>query len=207
MYSFLFAALYVFCVNLGGFYITYIFLCIILVRLTLNCVAFDIKDLDICAECLTSACVLDYKCYLCSCHHIFPTPCSFWLSSPTVLPWFLVSTPNHTPVNSKDHDICIVLYLHVPWIPGISSFPSHHIVEVVSHIVPIMLEGPNELIWSAAIIHIDCPFDRAWNLRGKHAWIHCAKKPVTTMLTYPWKCTVLHCNHLGNTWKPLVLMT
>ena len=37
--------------------------------------------------------------------------------------------------------------------------------------------------------------------------IHYAKKPVTTMLTYPWKCTVLHCNHLGNTWKPLVLMT
>ena len=36
---------------------------------------------------------------------------------------------------------------------------------------------------------------------------HCAKKPVTTMLTYPWKCTVLHCNHLGNTWKPMVLMT
>ena len=33
------------------------------------------------------------------------------------------------------------------------------------------------------------------------------KKPVTTMLTYPWKCTVLHCNHLGNTWKPLVVMT
>ena len=33
------------------------------------------------------------------------------------------------------------------------------------------------------------------------------KKPVTTMLTYPWKCTVLHCNHLGNTWKLLVLMT
>ena len=27
------------------------------------------------------------------------------------------------------------------------------------------------------------------------------------MLTYPWKCTVLHCNHLGNTYKPLVLMT
>ena len=36
---------------------------------------------------------------------------------------------------------------------------------------------------------------------------HCAKKPVTTMLTYPWKGTVLHCNYLGNTWKPLVLMT
>ena len=33
---------------------------------------------------------------------------------------------------------------------------------------------------------------------------HSTKKPVTTMLTYPWKCTVLHCNHLGNTWKPLV---
>ena len=27
------------------------------------------------------------------------------------------------------------------------------------------------------------------------------------MLTYPWKCTVLHCTHLGNTWKPLVRMT
>ena len=38
-------------------------------------------------------------------------------------------------------------------------------------------------------------------------YIHCAKKPVTTMLTYPWKWRVLHCNHLGNTWKPLVLMT
>ena len=37
--------------------------------------------------------------------------------------------------------------------------------------------------------------------------MHCAKKPVTTMLTYPLKCTVLHCNHMGNTWKPLVLMT
>ena len=36
---------------------------------------------------------------------------------------------------------------------------------------------------------------------------HSTKKPVTTMLTYPWNCTVLHCNHLGNTWKPLALMT
>ena len=36
---------------------------------------------------------------------------------------------------------------------------------------------------------------------------HSTKKPITTMLTYPWKCTVLHCNHLGNTWKPLVPMT
>ena len=26
------------------------------------------------------------------------------------------------------------------------------------------------------------------------------KRPVTTMLTYPWKCTVLYCNHLGNHW-------
>ena len=36
---------------------------------------------------------------------------------------------------------------------------------------------------------------------------HSTRKPVTTILTYSWKCTVLHCNHLGNTWKPLVLMT
>ena len=28
---------------------------------------------------------------------------------------------------------------------------------------------------------------------------HSTKKPVTTMLTYPWKCTVLHCNHLETT--------
>ena len=41
----------------------------------------------------------------------------------------------------------------------------------------------------------------------RHNAKHSTKKPVTTMLTYPWKCTVLHCNHLGNTWKPLVLMT
>ena len=43
-------------------------------------------------------------------------------------------------------------------------------------------------------------------LGGGVKW-HSTKEPVTTMLTYPWKCTVLHCNHLGNTWKPLVLMT
>ena len=33
---------------------------------------------------------------------------------------------------------------------------------------------------------------------------HSTKKPVTTMLTYPWKCTVLHCNHLvtgGGYWR------
>ena len=43
-------------------------------------------------------------------------------------------------------------------------------------------------------------------INGCRGNIHSTKKPVTTMLTYPWKCTVLHCNHLGNTWKPLVLM-
>ena len=46
----------------------------------------------------------------------------------------------------------------------------------------------------------------SWLISGVVGVLHCAKKPVTTMLTYPWKCTVLHCNHLGNTWKPLVLM-
>ena len=51
------------------------------------------------------------------------------------------------------------------------------------------------------------------NNEGEFPWTtsfiytHSPKNPVTTMLTYPWKCTVLHCNHLGNTWKPLVLMT
>ena len=46
-----------------------------------------------------------------------------------------------------------------------------------------------------------------WGSYYNHSKCHSTKKPVTTMLTYPWKCTVLHCNHLGNTWKPLVLMT
>ena len=55
------------------------------------------------------------------------------------------------------------------------------------------------------------PFIMRSSVAKKHtihsnSW-HSTKKPVTTMLTYPWKCTVLHCNHLGNTWKPLVLMT
>ena len=45
-----------------------------------------------------------------------------------------------------------------------------------------------------------------WTI-NMYIYIYIYKKPVTTMLTYPWKCTVLHCNHLGNTWKPLVLMT
>ena len=48
---------------------------------------------------------------------------------------------------------------------------------------------------------------KPWACYCQAIFLHCAKKPVTTMLTYPWKCTVLHCNHLGNTWKPLVLMT
>ena len=53
--------------------------------------------------------------------------------------------------------------------------------------------NPVPLIASATVHHLIVPTAQ--------------KKPVTTMLTYPWKCTVLHCNHLGNTWKPLVLMT
>ena len=47
----------------------------------------------------------------------------------------------------------------------------------------------------------------AETFRAKRTINHSTKKPVTTMLTYPWKCTVLHCSYLGNTWKPLVLMT
>ena len=43
--------------------------------------------------------------------------------------------------------------------------------------------------------------------RTQMIYQHSTEKPVTTILTYPWKCTVSHCNHLGNTWKPLVLMT
>ena len=49
--------------------------------------------------------------------------------------------------------------------------------------------------------------DDRWSIFTFIELLHSTKKPVTTILTYPWKCTVLHCNHLGKTWKPLVLMT
>ena len=52
-----------------------------------------------------------------------------------------------------------------------------------------------------------CNLNRYKEIQPDTLKFHSTRKPVTTMLTYPWKCTVLHCNHLGNTWKPLVLMT
>ena len=65
------------------------------------------------------------------------------------------------------------------------------------------------LCWLCPVSYVCCSMVQNTKLSRFKLWciIHCAKKPVTTMLTYPWKCTVLHCNHLGNTWKPLVLMT
>ena len=76
--------------------------------------------------------------------------------------------------------------------------------------ISVMKEKFNDMKYAFSILFVlnHCCFVTMpsfcdWGL--KH-W-HCAKKPVTTMLTYLWKCTVLHCNHLGNTWKPLVLMT
>ena len=57
--------------------------------------------------------------------------------------------------------------------------------------------------WGHATLHMCCTIIELPKCKFKHS----TKKPVPTMLTYPWKCTVLHCNHLGNTWKPLVLMT
>ena len=69
----------------------------------------------------------------------------------------------------------------------------------------------NESIILSVYIIMFCNNSRATNLTHKssccNAHGHSTRKPVTTMLTYPWKCRVLHCNHLGNTWKPLVLMT
>ena len=63
---------------------------------------------------------------------------------------------------------------------------------------------------------VSCDCTRATIYRSRALFLHAnrivihkhgTEKPVTTMLTYPWKCTVLHCNHLGNTWKRLVLIT
>ena len=58
-----------------------------------------------------------------------------------------------------------------------------------------------KMVISINYAHLHSKFDSV----DKYRISHYAKKPVTTMLTYPWKCTVLHCNHLWNTWKPLVL--
>ena len=52
-------------------------------------------------------------------------------------------------------------------------------------------------------VQVGCSFPQV----DEKMLLHSTKKPVTTMLTYQWKCTVLHCNQMGNTWKPLVLMT
>ena len=66
------------------------------------------------------------------------------------------------------------------------------------------------LVLYPCLVHDECKEHTTGKLHCNisiHYKYHSTKKPVTTMLTYPWKCTVLHCNHLGNTWKPLVLMT
>ena len=70
----------------------------------------------------------------------------------------------------------------------------------VAHFVTINVE-------SRVHIHLFISRQHSRQPHGACVSDHSTKKPVTTMLTYPWKCTVLHCNHLGNTWKPLVLMT
>ena len=81
-------------------------------------------------------------------------------------------------------------------------------------LVYMFLQGLKaEFQWFTAIYGIECSIlviiTHEWQLRQGMCqyFTQHKKKPVTTMLTYPWKCTVLHCNHLGNTWKPLVLMT
>ena len=66
-------------------------------------------------------------------------------------------------------------------------------------------ETPIVRHYCSALLYI--PEQSYYPKHSRFTEYHCAKKPETTMLTYPWKCTVLHCNHLGNTWKPLVLMT
>ena len=60
---------------------------------------------------------------------------------------------------------------------------------------------------TVSIAHSGAALEIGSNVPADSSNCHSTKKPVTTMLTFPWKCTVLHCNHLGNTWKPLVLMT
>ena len=65
----------------------------------------------------------------------------------------------------------------------------------------------SELICQRIKIYMIINSSRALDKILNCFFYHSTKKPVTTMLTYPWKCTVLHCKHLGNTWKPLVLMT
>ena len=77
---------------------------------------------------------------------------------------------------------------------GDENFQQDAIHDVSAYVYPVAIKNAFIIINKTCLSHDVYP-------------ISLCKKLVTTMLTYPWKCTVLHCNHLGNTWKPLVLMT
>ena len=114
--------------------------------------------------------------------------------------------------------MCVSPYLFIQTF-SFFLFPSHLLVHDVQHDVyyhfhcvthSILLYRKCTALFICTFAYENMLLPIHKNLTGNmiclHG-VHCAKKPVTTMLTYPWRCTVLHCNHLGNTWKPLVLMT
>ena len=81
-----------------------------------------------------------------------------------------------------------------------SPIPSHCASVVATS--TLRVNYPNHMITAMICIPVISCY-----VAGQSDEYHSTKKPVTTMLTYLWKCTVSHCNHLENTWKPLVLMT
>ena len=101
----------------------------------------------------------------------------------------------------------LLFYILFPYIPFRVHSTSTFFYGKYKHLTSIMIDISFISVGNKLLLqqYPACVYARnktmmLWNY-------HRTKKPVTTMLTYPWKCTVLHCNHLGNTWKPLVLMT
>ena len=111
-----------------------------------------------------------------------------------------ILVPSHTHKLPHHNDL--------PCSPWYDPVHAHFGVIVISHWHLIGHGYPQRFLLHDLLFHHGSCTEHIRSLiRSNYINRHCAKKPVTTMLTYPWKCTVLHCNHLGNTWKPLVLMT
>ena len=107
-------------------------------------------------------------------------------------------------------DMCIIVQAKVQTLTYISFVQVQLKTEILR--TPSSTRPGLKLMTSRSWHYISCHWDACSTLTSDTSIQpaiarHSTKKPVTTMLTYPWKCTVLHCNHLGNTWKTLVLMT
>ena len=130
----------------------------------------------------------------------------------TILFQELEHNTQRNAIRSWDHNR--LLHDH-PIVNFNNTFTDITVVPQLVYILMILPEGGEANRYFGTMVELGHFALHIWMIRSHFFFVlccicinsHCAKKPVTTMLTYPWKCTVLHCNHLGNTWKPLVLMT